>query len=133
MAKKPYRPKDFFFHKAKEEGFRARSAFKIEEIAGRFAVFKKGGHVLDLGAAPGGFLQVIADAVGPKGSVIGVDVVDRPVHVDEAAREQGAEQGRSMVGRGGEQCLDMGILGAAQIRPGTGDVEIAGVNVAAVR
>jgi 23S rRNA (uridine2552-2'-O)-methyltransferase len=72
---KPYRPKDHFFHKAKKEGFRARSAFKLEEIAGRFQVLKKGAQVLDLGAAPGGFLQVLAEAVGPSGEVVGVDVV----------------------------------------------------------
>ena len=72
---KPYRPKDHYFEKAKREGFRARSAFKIDEIAKRFNVLKKGARVLDLGAAPGGFLQVIADAVGPDGKVIGVDLV----------------------------------------------------------
>lgn len=72
---KPYRPKDHFFKKAKQEGFRARSAFKIDEIARRFGVLKKNGHVLDLGAAPGGFLQVIAEAVGPGGRVTGVDIV----------------------------------------------------------
>jgi 23S rRNA (uridine2552-2'-O)-methyltransferase len=71
---KPYKPKDKFFLKAKQEGFRARSAFKIEEIAKRFSVFKKGMAVLDMGAAPGGFLQVLAEAVGPSGVVIGVDV-----------------------------------------------------------
>lgn len=72
---KPYRPKDHFFKKAKSEGFRARSAFKLAEIAHRFAILKKGGKILDLGAAPGGFLQVIAQAVGPSGSVVGVDIV----------------------------------------------------------
>jgi 23S rRNA (uridine2552-2'-O)-methyltransferase len=71
---KPYRPKDHFFLKAKQEGLRARSAFKIEEIAKRFQILRKGGRVLDLGAAPGGFLQILADAVGSSGRVIGVDV-----------------------------------------------------------
>ncbi len=71
---KPYRPKDYFFQKAKKEGLRARSAFKIEEISKRFGLFRKGGRVLDLGAAPGGFVQVIADAVGPSGKVVGVDL-----------------------------------------------------------
>ncbi len=80
MAKRPYQPKDHYFKKAKEAGFRARSAFKIEEIADRFAVFKKGQAVVDLGAAPGGFLQVILDRVGPKGRVVGVDLaVIRPL------------------------------------------------------
>jgi 23S rRNA (uridine2552-2'-O)-methyltransferase len=77
---KSYRPKDHYFQKAKRQGFRARSAFKIEEIADRFGVLGRGAHVLDLGAAPGGFLQVIADAVGPEGRVTGVDVVEiRPL------------------------------------------------------
>lgn len=75
MAKRPYQPKDFFFRKAKEEGLRARSAFKIDEIAKRFGVFKKGQAVLDLGAAPGGFLQIILNEVGEKGTVVGVDLV----------------------------------------------------------
>lgn len=72
---KPYRPKDHFFQKAKQHGLRARSAFKIEEIARRFSIVGKGGRVLDLGAAPGGFLQVLAQAVGPGGAVLGIDVV----------------------------------------------------------
>ena len=75
MGHKPYKAKDHFFKKAHDEGLRARSAFKIDEIAKRFAIFKKGNAVLDLGAAPGGFLQIIADQVGGSGTVIGVDVV----------------------------------------------------------
>lgn len=74
MAKRPYQPKDYFFRKAKEEGLRARSAFKIDEIAKRFAIFKKGQAVVDLGAAPGGFLQIIVNEVGPSGHVVGVDL-----------------------------------------------------------
>lgn len=72
---KPYRPKDHYFQKAKAEGFRARSAFKLEEVASRFRLLRPGARVLDLGAAPGGFLQVIAQAVGPSGLAVGVDVV----------------------------------------------------------
>jgi 23S rRNA (uridine2552-2'-O)-methyltransferase len=72
---KPYKAKDHFFKKAKSEGLRARSAFKIEEIAKRHSLFRKGQAVLDLGAAPGGFLQVIANAVGTSGTVVGVDIV----------------------------------------------------------
>ena len=72
---KPYRPKDHYFKKAKQEGLRARSAFKVDEILKRYPFLKKGAAVLDLGAAPGGFLQILADAVGPNGRVIGVDIV----------------------------------------------------------
>jgi 23S rRNA (uridine2552-2'-O)-methyltransferase len=71
---KPYRPKDHYFQKAKQAGFRARSAFKIEEITRRFGILRKGFRVLDLGAAPGGFLQVIAKEVGASGLLIGVDL-----------------------------------------------------------
>jgi len=77
---KPYRPKDHYFRKAKDMGLRARSAFKMEEIARRFGILKRGARVLDLGAAPGGFLQVIADEVGPTGTAVGVDLVPiRPI------------------------------------------------------
>jgi 23S rRNA (uridine2552-2'-O)-methyltransferase len=69
-----YRPKDHFFRKAKGEGLRARSAFKIDEIAKRFSLFRRGQAVLDMGAAPGGFLQIILAAVGSKGVVVGVDL-----------------------------------------------------------
>lgn len=72
---KPYDPKDFYYRKAKKEGLRARSAFKIEEIAERFRLLRKGMSVLDLGAAPGGWLQVMADQIGPSGVVVGVDLV----------------------------------------------------------
>lgn len=72
---KPYDPRDFYYRKAKKEGLRARSAYKIEEIAERFHLLEPGMAVLDLGAAPGGWLQVMADKVGPRGAVIGVDLV----------------------------------------------------------
>jgi 23S rRNA (uridine2552-2'-O)-methyltransferase len=71
---KPYRPKDHYFQKAKAKGLRARSAFKLEEVARRFHLLRPGSRVLDLGAAPGGFLQVIAQAVGPSGLAVGVDL-----------------------------------------------------------
>ncbi|MGA9524214.1 MAG: RlmE family RNA methyltransferase [Myxococcaceae bacterium] len=82
---KPYRPKDHFFKKAHKEGLRARSAFKIDEIVKRFNVLRKGAQVLDLGAAPGGFLQIIAEAIGPGGRVIGIDIVPiRPLGKPQA-------------------------------------------------
>lgn len=81
MANRPYQPKDRFFKQAKAEGLRARSAFKIDEIARRFRIFERGQTVLDLGAAPGGFLQILLDEVGPKGTVVGVDLVPiRPLN-----------------------------------------------------
>src|ERR1700749_1062944 len=71
---KPYDPRDRFYKKAKKEGLRARSAFKLEEIQERFHLLRPGGRVLDLGAAPGGWCQVAARAVGPPGFVLGIDL-----------------------------------------------------------
>jgi 23S rRNA (uridine2552-2'-O)-methyltransferase len=71
---KPYDPKDFYYRKAKKAGLRARSAFKIDEILKRHRLLAKGDAVLDLGAAPGGFLQILAEAVGEEGVAVGVDL-----------------------------------------------------------
>jgi 23S rRNA (uridine2552-2'-O)-methyltransferase len=67
--------KDFFYKKAKEEGMRSRATYKLEELDKRFQIFRKGGRVLDLGAAPGGWLQIAADKVGPQGRVVGIDLL----------------------------------------------------------
>lgn len=69
-----YTPQDKYFHKAKEKGFRARSAFKLEEIQERFHILKPGDRVLDLGAAPGSFLQYAASIIGEKGQAVGIDL-----------------------------------------------------------
>jgi 23S rRNA (uridine2552-2'-O)-methyltransferase len=71
---KPYDPRDFYFRQARKQGLRARSAFKIEEILRRHRLLGRGESVLDLGAAPGGFLQILAEHVGEKGAVVGVDL-----------------------------------------------------------
>ncbi len=71
---KPYDPKDFYYRQAKRQGLRARSAFKIEEILRRHRLLRAGQAVLDLGAAPGGFLQVLGEAVGERGVAVGVDL-----------------------------------------------------------
>ena len=74
------RHRDYFSQQAQKLGLRARSAFKMAEIARRFGIFQRGQVVIDLGAAPGGFLQVIVQQVGPQGVVVGIDLVDiRPL------------------------------------------------------
>lgn len=73
-----YSPNDPFFRKAKKEGYRSRSAYKLKEVQERFQIFRKGDAVLDLGSSPGGFLQVIREAVGDRGIVIGVDILPIP-------------------------------------------------------
>ena len=69
-----YQPKDKYFEKAKAEGYRARSVFKLEAIDERFHLLKPGMKVLDLGAAPGSFLQYISQVIGSKGLGVGVDL-----------------------------------------------------------
>lgn len=70
---KPFIPRDKFARKAKSEGYLARSAYKLEEIINKFKVLKPGFKVLDLGAAPGSWLQVARNAIGPAGLAVGVD------------------------------------------------------------
>jgi 23S rRNA (uridine2552-2'-O)-methyltransferase len=67
---------DPFVRRAKKEGYRSRAAFKLEELARRDRLLRSGMVVVDLGAAPGGWSQVAAAAVGPKGRVIAVDMLD---------------------------------------------------------
>jgi 23S rRNA (uridine2552-2'-O)-methyltransferase len=69
-----YNPKDAFYRKAKKEGYRSRAAYKLEEINRRFGLVRPGDRIVDLGAAPGGWLQVLAGAVGKSGKVVGVDL-----------------------------------------------------------
>lgn len=68
-----YERKDRFYKKAKKEGFASRAAYKLIEIQKKYGVFRPGSRVLDLGAAPGSWMQVTAKAVAPKGEVIGID------------------------------------------------------------
>lgn len=66
--------KDHYYRKAKQEGYRSRAAYKLLEIQRRFKIFRKGARVLDLGCAPGGWLQFIAAEVGATGRMVGVDL-----------------------------------------------------------
>jgi 23S rRNA (uridine2552-2'-O)-methyltransferase len=69
-----YQPKDPFYRKAKKEGYRSRAAYKLLEINRRYKLLKPGDRVVDLGAAPGGWIQVAAELVGAHGIVIGIDL-----------------------------------------------------------
>jgi 23S rRNA (uridine2552-2'-O)-methyltransferase len=67
------RKRDQFHRLAKEKGFRSRASFKLLQIASRYRFIRRGDRVLDLGAAPGGWLQAARQLVGEQGSVVGVD------------------------------------------------------------
>jgi len=68
------RRNDFYYRKAKQMDYRSRASFKLIQINDRFNMIRGGMTVVDLGAAPGGWLQVVAERVGPKGKVVGVDL-----------------------------------------------------------
>jgi len=68
------RRRDYYYRKAKQLDYRSRASFKLMQLDDRFNLFKPGMTVVDLGAAPGGWLQVAAERVGPKGTVVGVDL-----------------------------------------------------------
>ncbi len=69
-----YKPHDHYFQKAKQAGYRSRAAYKLLELQERYRLLRQGDRVVDLGAAPGGWLQVAAALVGPKGKLVGVDL-----------------------------------------------------------
>ena len=66
---------DPYVRKAREQGYRSRSAFKLLEIDDKEKLLRPGAIVVDLGAAPGGWSQVAARAVKPGGRVIAVDLL----------------------------------------------------------
>lgn len=65
--------RDEYYNRAKQEGYRARSAYKLKQLDETADLLARGATVVDLGAAPGGWLQVAAERVGPEGTVVGVD------------------------------------------------------------
>jgi 23S rRNA (uridine2552-2'-O)-methyltransferase len=66
--------RDPYVHRAKAQGYRSRAAFKLIQIAERDRLLHPGSVVIDLGAAPGGWSQSLAERVGPRGRVIAVDL-----------------------------------------------------------
>jgi len=74
---------DHYYRLARRMGYRSRAAFKLKEAIERFRLLRPGDVVVDLGCAPGGWLQVAREAVGPEGFVLGVDIVPvRPLGFD---------------------------------------------------
>ena len=70
---------DPFVALAKREGYRSRAAYKLIEIADKYKLFRPGGRIVDLGAAPGGWSQIAARSVKSaegQGRVIGIDLLE---------------------------------------------------------
>ncbi len=78
-APKGNRWADHYTRQAKKENFAARSVYKLQEIQKKHHILKRGARVLDLGCAPGSWLQFAAKAIGPDGRLVGIDL--KPVTI----------------------------------------------------
>ncbi len=115
---------DKYFKQAKRDGYLARSAYKLIELNERRRLIRKKDRVLDLGCAPGSWLQVAAKIVGPKGLVVGIDLsrvdheIDENVHtmVGDFTKTDAA----TMLGEEGE-LFDVVISDMAPKTTGHGD------------
>ena len=76
-TKNPYKRGDRFTQQARDEGYKARSVFKLAEIQKRFRLLQAGQRVVDLGCFPGSWSQFALQLVGPSGTLVGVDI-ERP-------------------------------------------------------
>jgi 23S rRNA (uridine2552-2'-O)-methyltransferase len=65
--------RDHFHQRAQKAGFRSRAVFKLEEIDNSLRLFAPGDRVLDLGCAPGSWLQYASGVVGERGRLVGID------------------------------------------------------------
>ncbi|MEM1589104.1 MAG: RlmE family RNA methyltransferase [Candidatus Bathyarchaeia archaeon] len=68
------RKKDYYYRKAKEEKYRSRAAYKLLQVVEKYHFIREGDVVVDLGAAPGGWMQAARKIVGSEGFVLGVDL-----------------------------------------------------------
>ncbi|MBO6558370.1 MAG: RlmE family RNA methyltransferase [Pseudomonadales bacterium] len=66
---------DEYVQRARREGFRSRAVYKLLEIQEKYQILKPGSVVVDLGAAPGGWMQVARKTVGDSGFVVGLDLL----------------------------------------------------------
>ena len=69
-----YTVQDHYFRRAKKEDYLARSVYKLEQIQKKYKILRAGARVLDLGAAPGSWLQLAGSIAGHSGFVAGIDI-----------------------------------------------------------
>lgn len=82
----PRKLHDRFFKQAKEEGYAARSAYKLKQIQEKRHLLKRGDRVIDLGCAPGSWVQVASEIIGEKGRVGGIDLQEVNIEIPPNAR-----------------------------------------------
>jgi 23S rRNA (uridine2552-2'-O)-methyltransferase len=68
------RKRDYYYRKAKAEKYRSRATYKLSQAIAKYHFIQRGDVVVDLGAAPGGWIQAARKIVGNRGFVLGVDL-----------------------------------------------------------
>ena len=77
---------DHYARKAQKEKYAARSVYKLAEIQQKHRLIQKGDRVLDLGCAPGSWLQFVAQQTGKGGQVVGVDLKPVTINLPDTVR-----------------------------------------------
>jgi len=119
---------DVYVRRAKQDGYRSRSAYKLLEILDKDKLVRAGMTVVDLGAAPGGWSQVLAPIVGAKGQVIALDLLDiEPLRGVVAIRGDFSEESTLKVleEQLGDRSIDLVVSDLAPNISGVGIVDQA--------
>ena len=66
--------RDHYRRLAKDQGYRSRAAYKLKQINDSYRILKRGNRIIDIGCAPGGWVQVATKEVSPGGRVVGIDL-----------------------------------------------------------
>jgi 23S rRNA (uridine2552-2'-O)-methyltransferase len=111
------RKRDYYYRKAKEEKYRSRAVYKLFQAVEKYHFIEEGDVVIDLGAAPGGWIQAARKIVGEKGFVLGVDL--KPIKPFPESNV------RTIIGDITEQETVQQIL---EMLPGEADVVISDVS-----
>jgi 23S rRNA (uridine2552-2'-O)-methyltransferase len=74
---------DHYTRQAQKDNFAARSVYKLQEIQKKFRIIQRGARVLDLGCAPGSWLQFAARTIGPNGRLVGIDLMPVTIGLPE--------------------------------------------------
>lgn len=74
---------DHYTRQAQKDNFAARSVYKLQEIQKKYRILGRGARILDLGCAPGSWLQLAAQAIGPDGRLVGIDLVPITINLPD--------------------------------------------------
>ncbi|MEO8156793.1 MAG: RlmE family RNA methyltransferase [Betaproteobacteria bacterium] len=119
---------DVYVRRAKQDGYRSRSAYKLLEILDKDKLVRPGMTVVDLGAAPGGWSQVLAPIVGGKGQVIALDLLEmQPLRGVVVIRGDFSEEAtlRLLEEQSGNRSIDLVVSDMAPNISGLGLVDAA--------